>query len=78
VTDLVIPFRKKGVLIGFAASQEKDFVVKPDRCSAWVLPLENLRNNLRMMIKNKQASIVKAGDTEAVYVPKIHAHRIFL
>lgn len=76
--DLVIPFRKKGQFVGFAASAETDFVVKPDRLSAWILPLETLKKNLRLMVKNKQAKLITAGDTEAVHVPKEHSHRIFL
>jgi len=78
VNDLIIPFKKKGQLIGFAASNEKDFVIKPDRLSAWILPLETLKKNLRLMVKNKQARMVTAGDTEAVVVPKEHSYRIFL
>lgn len=77
MTDLVIPFKKKGVMIGFAASIEKDFVLKPSKCEAWILPLEKLKTNLRLLVKNKQARIIKAGDTEAVHVPKEHAMRIF-
>lgn len=77
MTDLVMPFRKNGVMIGFAASNEKDFVLKPSKCEAWILPLEKLRNNLRLMVKNKQARIIKAGDTEAVHITKEHALRIF-
>jgi len=76
--DLVIPFRKKGQMIGFAASTEKDFVLKPSKCEAWVLPLETLKKNLRLMVKNKQAKLITAGDTEAVHVTKEHSHRIFL
>ena len=78
MNDLVIPFRKKGVMIGFAASTDTDFVVKPSKYEAWVLPLETLKKNLRLMVKNKQAKMITAGDTEAVHVTKEHAHRIFL
>lgn len=76
--DLIIPFRKAGKMIGFAASSDKDFVVKPSKYEAWVLPLETLKKNLRLMIKNKQAKMITAGDTEAVHVPKENAYRIFL
>ncbi len=76
--DLVIPFRKKGQFIGFAASSDADFVIKPSKYEAWVLPLDNLKKNLRLMVKNKEAKMITAGDTEAVHVPKQYAHKIFL
>jgi len=70
VSDLIFEFKKDGKPCGFLACTDKEFIFKPDKYTAVIFPLEILKNNLRLMVKNKTAKLVSAGTIEAVVVPK--------
>lgn len=76
--DVVLPFKNKGEPCGFNACPDKEFVFKPDKYCAVIIPLENLKNNLRVLVRAKLATIVKTKDVEAVVVPAKYTHRLFI
>lgn len=75
--EVVFPFRKDGVDCGFLAEPGPEFIFKPDRCSAAIIPLEKLKKNLRLLVKEKQARVIKAGSAEAVAVPRDIMWKLF-
>lgn len=68
--DMIFEYRRNGEDSGFMAWKDKDYVFKPDRNSAVILPLEVLKKNLRLLVKQKKARLIKAGTVEAVAVPR--------
>jgi hypothetical protein len=78
MTDIIFPFSKDGKPCGFNSWTEQEFIFKPDKYSACIIPLANLKNNLRLMVKDKRARIVKAGRVEAVVVPKEQFNNLFI
>ena len=78
MNDLIFGFKKNGNPSGFAASTEKEYIFKPDKYSAVIIPLEILKKNLRVMVRSREAKIVKAGDVEAVVVPAEKFKALFI
>ncbi len=78
MTDLIFEFKRKGEPSGFNSSTEQEFIFKPDKYSAMIIPLEILKKNLRVMVKQGVAKIVKAGDVEAVVVPAAKFKELFI
>lgn len=78
MSDYVFEFKRNGIPCGFAASTDREFIFKPDKYSAVIFPLENLKNNLRSMVKAKTAKIIKAGEVEAVVVPEKLFNDLFI
>jgi hypothetical protein len=75
--ELIFEYKRNGVNSGFMAHGETEYVFKPDRLSAAVISLETLKKNLRIMIKNKTARLIKAGTIEAVVVPRAKFKELF-
>jgi hypothetical protein len=78
LSDLILVYKSFGKDCGFLACKDALFVFKPDKYSCATIRLENLKNNLRFMVRNKTARIVKAGATEAVVVPEKQFYNLFL
>ncbi len=77
-TEIILPFKNSGKPCGFNACKDKEFIFKPDKCSAVIIPLEILKKNLRLMVRAKTAKIVTAGTIEAVVVPKTQFNNLFI
>lgn len=75
--EIVFPYKKAGVPVGFSAAPEGDFVFKPCKYSAAVINLETLKKNLRLMVKSKEAKLIKAGTIESVSVPSSKFLKLF-
>ena len=71
--EFVFPFRRKGEPWGFTACRGPLWAFKVDETKTTetkiVIDLELLKTNLRRLVKSKQATILKAGEVEAVVVP---------
>lgn len=78
MSDLILPYKSFGKDCGFLACNERLFVFKPDKYSCATIRLENLKNNLRLMVRNKKARIVKTANVEAVVVPEKQIYNLFL
>lgn len=76
--NFIFEFERNGSPCGFNACTESEFIFKPDKYSACMIPLENLKNNLRLMVKSKQAKIITAGTVRAVVVPEQAFNNLFL
>ncbi len=55
-----------------------EFVFKPDKYSAAIIPVEILRKNLRVMVRNKTAQLIKLGTIETVSVPSNQLMNLFI
>lgn len=76
--DFIFEFKRNGNPCGFLACAEQDFIFKPDKWSAVIIPLEVLKKNLRSMVKAKKARIITAGIVEAVVVPEAEFLNLFI
>lgn len=66
--EIVIEYRRNGKDCGFLTESGPEFIFKPDRYSAMVVPTEKFKSHLRNLIKEKKARVIRAGTTEAVGV----------
>lgn len=78
MTDLIFEFKRGGNPSGFAKATGHEYIFKPDKYSACIIPLETLKQNLRSMVRNKVAKIIKAGEVEAVVVPAEQFKALFI
>ncbi len=73
IKEFCFPFKRKGEKTGFAAKESGDWVFKVDETpkteTKIIIDVNLLRDNLRRLVKSKQAKILKAGEVEAVIVP---------
>lgn len=76
--EIIFRYKIMGIPCGFLACVDKEFIFKPDKYSAVIIPLETLKKNLRLMVKDKTAKIVNAGSVEAVVVPKQQFNNLFI
>lgn len=76
--DLIFPYRVGGKDCGFLACKDKEFIFKPSKTTAATIPTETLKNNLRTLIKQKKAKVLRAGDVEAVAVPAALFKELFI
>jgi hypothetical protein len=72
--DAIFVYKKNGKDAGFKSSKETHFTARTgstkDTDISMVFPLDKMTENLRRLVKEKKARIIKAGTTEAVTVPQ--------
>jgi len=73
MTEVVFQYRKRGQDCGFLTERDRFFTVRTaqtkDSSTFTSFPIDRLRVNLRTLVRNKKARVVKVGDSEAVAVP---------
>ena len=67
--EIFFEYKRGGNESGFKLPGLTEYVFKPDKYSAAIIKVETLTRNLRVMVRNKQARLIKAGTIEAVAVP---------
>lgn len=68
-SQVLFEYKRNGNDSGFMAPGLTEYVFKPDKYSAAIIPLEKLKKNLRVLVRTKKARLIKAGTIEAVAVP---------
>lgn len=76
--DYIFEFKRDGKPCGFLACGGPEFIFKPNKWEAVIIPLEILKKNLRSMVKANKARIVTAGIVEAVVVPEAEFLNLFI
>lgn len=78
MSDIIFEFKKNGKDCGFLTCKDQDFIFRIPGGSSAMISLEKLKNNLRLMVKDKRAKIVRAGTVEAVVVPQGKFYDLFI
>lgn len=72
----IFTYERNGELCGFAATKNDLWVHKQqltkDTELCTIIPVSNLKHNLKRLLKSKVASKVEAGSAKAIAVPLTH------
>lgn len=78
---VIFVYKKNGKLYGFNACQDKFWVQKTGETKTTEIftsfPMPNLKDNLRKLLKSKQATLIKAGASEAVSIDESMIYELF-